>query len=134
MSSRSDLSKRHLAALRLAESIDRFGIETMPCSYCSARGLRCKVLAERSDRYSECVRRSHSCDVLQVAVSAREWLVPPGAWFLLTGVVSRINREADRLESAEESAEEELLRLHQKVQEAQNEINTTLAHLSHLRR
>ncbi|KJK83615.1 hypothetical protein H634G_00847 [Metarhizium anisopliae BRIP 53293] len=37
---------------RLADSIESFGYDVMPCSFCSARGLRCKMI-ERSSKCGE---------------------------------------------------------------------------------
>jgi len=57
---------------RLADSIELFGYDVMPCSFCSSRGLRCRMI-ERSSKCGECVRRGRSCDATGVAVNSRKW-------------------------------------------------------------
>ncbi|KAI7770104.1 hypothetical protein LZL87_014392 [Fusarium oxysporum] len=103
-------SRKTLERIRLADLITKFGFDVMPCSFCKAKGLRCKMI-KRSSRCSECTRRGQSCDTSGVAVAH----------------LPRLNRESDRLEQAEEEAEEKLLK-------AQQEVNEAIIRLSHIRR
>lgn len=112
---------------RLADSIESFGYDVMPCSFCSARGLRCKMI-ERSSKCGECVRRGRSCDASGVAISSRRC---PSCVLLFFAneclLVGRIISESKRLDQEEERAEEQMLK-------AQAELNEALARLARLRR
>jgi predicted nuclease with TOPRIM domain len=61
---------------------------------------------------------------------------PPAGFSVLLTIflVNRIHRESDRLDSEEERAEEDFLRLQREAQEAQARVNEVLARLTRLRR
>lgn len=49
--------------------IDTLGFETMPCSFCQQRGMRCMMVTGVS-RCRECTRRGRSCDGSGISVAA----------------------------------------------------------------
>ena len=105
----------------------------MPCSFCYSKGVRCKMI-ERSSRYSECVRRSRSCDGAGVSVSSRIFL----SYFvfrlsLLIRTVSRIMSESQRLEREELDAEESFRAEREALLQAQRRLDESLARLDYIR-
>ena len=91
MTNRVEKSKSKKSSERdlLVLSILQFGVDTMPCSFCSKRGLRCRII-EKSSRCGECVRRGRSYDGTGILVNA----------------LGRIIQESKRLEAEEDAAEE----------------------------
>lgn len=119
----SSAARRH----RLFELIEETGFEVMPCSHCSQKHLRCKML-EGVSRCSECVRRGRACDGSGVSVSSGAclWVLLPLPCLTFFSA-SRLIAEKRRLEVEEEKAEEELIALQQQV-------NERLSRLMRLRR
>ncbi|KAG8417829.1 hypothetical protein J3458_005288 [Metarhizium acridum] len=89
----------------------------MPCSFCSARGFRCKMI-ERSLKCGECVRRGRSCDASGVAINS----------------LGRIISESKRLNREEESAEELLASRREALRQAQADLDESLNRLERLRK
>ena len=93
-------SKKTEERHRLVALIDSFGIDIMPCSFCSDRGLHCRMM-EGVSRCKECVRRGRSCDGVLEASS-----------------VQKILSAEERLKLEEEETEEKLLAAQQALNEA----------------
>lgn len=116
--------------------IDSCGFDVMPCSFCSGRGLRCRMV-ERSSKCGECVRRGRTCDASGVAVSSREFVVWFGflrVFLMSVFVVGRIISESKRLNKEEESAEELLASRRAALRQAQADLDESLNRLERLRK
>lgn len=87
--------------LKLTATIEEFGYDVMPCSFCHSRGLKCRMM-ERVSRCQECVRRGRSCDGAGVPLSS----------------LSRVVAESQRLRQEEADTSEKLARLHRETSEA----------------
>ena len=115
------------------ELFDRFGFETMPCSHCGDRGLKCIWIDDSraprgSKRCKECVRRGVKCDGSSRPLSSGRSFCLFTDFLVLTFLAGeRIIFEDKRLEREEREAEEELLL-------AQQKMNETLGRLMRLRR
>lgn len=97
--------------------IEETGFEVMPCSFCEAKSLSCKMI-DGVSRCSECVRRGRSCDGTGVSVSTGERLRVPFCFPVgLIGVAARLISEKRRLEKQEDETEAELLALQQQLVE-----------------
>jgi hypothetical protein len=97
---------------RLADYIDREGVEMFPCSNCMKHKRPCVCSdTSSSKRCGECVRRGIKCDVEGIPVS--DW--------------DTLDREEYRLETAEMVAEESL-------RKAQEQMNLALNRLARLKK
>ena len=73
----------------LAAAINSLRYKVMPCSFCHAQGLRCKII-KRSSRCSKYVRRGRSYNGSRVPVSSCRLSAPLSARLVLTPSVSYI--------------------------------------------
>jgi hypothetical protein len=95
---------------KLFATIEEFGFEVMPCSFCSKKGWKCHMMQDIS-RCKECVRRGRSCDGSGVAMSS----------------LSKVVSESQRLRQEERDTAADLARL-------QQEMATSLARLDRIRK
>lgn len=87
--------------IKLAATIEEFGYDVMPCSFCHSRGFRCRMM-DKVSRCQECVRRGRSCDGAGVPLSS----------------LNRVISESQRLRREEADTAERLARLHKETSEA----------------
>ena len=89
---RESVCASHKSRLQSAEYINDKGDEMLPCSSCERHGRSCVVLAEKSSRCGECVRRGlPACDVRRI---------PLANWEALTREETRLRAEREAAFSA----------------------------------